>query len=385
MIKLAFIITGLDTGGAEMMLLKLLERLSRRFSAQVISLTNIGPIGRRIQALDFPVIALGMNRKIPNPGAILKLVKILRHHQPDVAHTWMYHADLLGGLAARIARVPTVVWGIQHSDFDRKKSKIATRLVVALCAWLSSTIPDRIQCCSAVAKDIHVSLGYPKDRFVIIPNGFDLRQFQPSSNCRESVHRELRIAADAPIVGLFARFNPQKNHMGFFDAVGRVHQQRPDVHFLLAGKRIDTSNSILMAAIRQAKVEDVVHLLGLREDIPRLMAALDIFVSAASFGEGFPNVLGEAMSCGVPCVATNVGDSAYIVGKTGRITAPNDTRGMADALYLLLNRSPSDRRAMGQQARQRIEENFEIGHIVGLYESLYQEAHSAKRNMLANR
>ncbi|MDB9444796.1 glycosyltransferase [Anabaena sp. CS-542/02] len=380
MIKLTLIITGLNTGGAEMMLLKLLERLSPEFTPQVISLTDIGAIGERIQSLGIPVTGLGMSRTIPNPLALLKLVKLLKHSQPDIVHTWMYHADLLGGLAAPMAGVSKVIWNIRHSDLSKEKNKATTRLVAGLCARLSPIIPHRIQCCSAIAKDIHTSLGYAPDKFIVTPNGFDLERFHPNPNFRESVRQELGIAADTPLVGVIARFDPQKNHTGFFAAAGYLHQKRPDAHFLLAGSGIDTDNSVLMQAMDKAQVSHVTHLLGLRQDIPRLMASLDVLVSPSSYGEGFPNVLGEAMGCGVPCVVTDVGDSAYIVGDTGKVVAPDDMIGLAEALDSLLSLPSSPRLTLGEQARHRIQENFEINHVVSLYESLYQELYTVKFN-----
>ncbi|WP_228051795.1 glycosyltransferase family 4 protein [Sphaerospermopsis aphanizomenoides] len=377
--KLTVIITGLNTGGAEMMLLKLIERLSPEFTPQVISLTDIGAIGKRIQALGIPVTALGMSRTIPNPLALFKLVQLLKRSPPDIVHTWMYHADLLGGLAARMARVSKVIWNIRHSDLSKENNKATTRLVVGLCARLSPIIPHRIQCCSAIAKDIHTSLGYAPDKFIVTPNGFDLERFQPNPNFRESVRQELGIAADIPLVGMIARFDPLKNHTGFFAAAGYLHQKRPDAHFLLAGSGINTDNSVLMQAIDKAQVSHVTHLLGLRQDIPRLMASLDVLVSPSS-GEGFPNVLGEAMGCGVPCVVTDVGDSAYIVGDTGKVVARDDMISLAEAVESLLSLPSSHRLTLGEQARHRIQENFEINHVVSLYESLYQEVYTEKFN-----
>ncbi len=372
MIKLTFIITGLNTGGAEMMLLKLLERLSPEFNPQVISLTDIGAIGERIQALGIPVIALGMSPTVPNPLAFLKLVKLLKQSQPDIVHTWMYHADLLGGIAARMAGESRIIWNIRQSDLSKEKSKATTLLVAGLCARLSSIIPHRIQSCSVVAKDIHISSGYAPDKFIVTPNGFDLERFQPNPNFRESVRQELGLAANTPLVGVIARFDPQKNHAGFFVAAGYLHQKRPDAHFLLAGSGIDRENSLLMQAIDKAQVSHVTHLLGLRQDIPQIMASLDVLVSPSSYGEGFPNVLGEAMGCGVPCVVTDVGDSADIVGDTGKVVGRDDMIGLAEAVEYLLSLPSPQRLTLGEQAHHRIQENFEINHVVSLYESLYK-------------
>lgn len=378
MINLTLIITGLNTGGAEMMLLKMLERLSStKFSPRVISLTDIGSIGQRIQSLGIPVTALGMQRGIPDPLALLRLVDILQRSKPDIVHTWMYHADLLGGIAARIAGIPAIIWNIRHSDLSKEKNKATTLWVARLCARLSHIIPNCIQCCSIVARDVHIKLGYAANKFTVTPNGFDLENFQPNPQARESVRQELRISADTLLVGLIARFDPQKNHTGFFEAAGYLHQKRPDVHFLLAGRNINTSNEVLMKAIHKAKVNHVTHLLGFREDIPRLMASLDLLASS-SHGEGFPNVLGEAMACEVPCVVTDVGDSAYIVGNTGKFVASNDMIGLAKALETLLQLSTKERSQLGQQARLRIAENFEINEVVNLYQSLYEKLHFVK-------
>jgi glycosyltransferase involved in cell wall biosynthesis len=370
--KIIFIITGLNTGGAESMLLKLLEHLPSCFFIQVISLTNIGPIGKKIQMLGIPVIALGMLRGIPDPFAVLRLVRIFKEEKPDIVHTWMYHADLIGGLAARIASVSILIWNIRHSNFAKDNTKLSTRLVAYICAQLSPVLPYCIQCCSAIARDIHIKLGYSPQKFVVIPNGFDLDRFQPDPQARESVRKELGICSDTSLIGLIARFDYQKNHLGFIDAIRILHQERPDVNFLLAGKDIDKHNNVLRTAINQAGVNHVTHLLGLREDIPRLMASLDILVSASSFGEAFPNVLGEAMACEVPCVVTDVGDSAYIIGECGRIIMAGDMPGLARAIYELLSLTKEELSQLGKKARNRVSENFEINHITNIYISMYE-------------
>jgi glycosyltransferase involved in cell wall biosynthesis len=372
MVKLTLIITGLNTGGAEIMLFKLLERLPPDFILQVISLTDIGEIGERIQSLNIPVIALGMSRTVPNPLLLLRLVRLLRHSQPDIVHTWMYHADLIGGFAARMARVPNVIWGIHNSNLSEEQTKITTRLVARLCAILSSKIPDRILACSQVSQKIHTEIGYTNDKFVVIENGIDLEVFKPSLDSRESVRTELGIESNTPLIGMIARFDPQKNHTGFFKEIGLLHQKRPDFHYLLAGTGVDEKNSILRRAMEEAQVSHVTHLLGIRQDIPRLMASLDVLVSASVYGEAFPLVLGEAMASGVPCVVTDVGDSAYIVEDTGRVVDPGDMKDLGNAIESILDLPAYERQIIGQQARQRVEQNFEITHITGMYESLYR-------------
>lgn len=354
------------------MLFRLVERLSGELEQHVISLTNRGQIGERIASLGVPVMAMGLSRSFPNPLALPKLTWQIRRLRPAVVQTWMYHADFLGGLAARLAGVRAVIWGIRHNDLTPGKIRRRTRLVVALCARLSWHIPLRIVSCSQAAVGTHVSLGYNPTRFVVIPNGFDLERFRPDEFARSIVRAELGIPKDAPLIGLIARFDPQKNHALFFTAAGLLHRRRPDVHFLLAGRGVEPANPEIARWIHEAGVGGVTHLLGERQDVPRLMAALDI-ASSSSWGEAFPNVLGEAMACGVPCVATDTGDAALIVGDTGCIVPRDDPEALARAWEKLLALSTEQRRALGERARARIAEHFEIGAIAKRYAALYRE------------
>ena len=369
--KVVFIITGLSTGGAEISLLKLLQGIDRtRFEPEVISLTTRGRIGPRIEALGLPVHALGMQPGLPNPVKFASLVRLLRRSRPDAVNTWMYHADLLGGLAARMANIKALAWSIHNSDLSPDRSKRTTLLTAKICACISGWLPRRILSCSGRARDIHIANGYDGGKMVLIPNGFDLSRFRPDAGMRDAMREELKLASGTLIAGLIARDDPQKNHAGFIEAAARVHKTLPQVHFVLAGDGIDQNNKRLTALIDRMGLTGHVHLLGRREDIPRLMAALDILASS-SFGEAFPNVLGEAMSCGVPCVVTDAGDSAEIVGDTGRVVACGDMDGLARQLIELL-RWPAEQRAqLGALARQRIRDRYEISDITRRYEEFY--------------
>lgn len=360
-------------GGAEMMLLKLLERLDHRFRPEVISLSDMGEIGPRIVALGVPVVAMGMRRGIPDPRGIWRLYRRLRNSRPDVVQTWMYHADLLGGVATKMAGKAKVVWSIRNGTLDANHSRLTTQLTVRACARLSSLLPDRIVSCSATAWQIHEALGYDAKRMLVIPNGFDLERFRPDATARDVIRSALGIPAEALLVGMMGRFDPQKNHVGFVEASLEVHRRLPGVHFVLAGTGVDASNRDLVHAIDTRGLASVVHLLGVRQDMPQLMAALDVLASSAIYGEAFPNVIGEAMACGVPCVVTDVGDSAAIVGETGRVVNPGDVQGLSNALIELLSLSREARHALGAGARERIANNYEIGKVTTSYEALYAE------------
>jgi glycosyltransferase involved in cell wall biosynthesis len=379
--RIVHVITGLTGGGAEMMLLRLTERLQPRLDQHVIALGAPGPVGERLQTGGVDTTALGISPSWPNPLAIWHLARLLERLRPDVVQTWLYHADLIGGLAARMAGVQAVAWNIRNNDLPSGRAKARTRSIVRLLACLSSRIPDRIVCCSRAALETHIRLGYDGKRFELIPNGFDLSQFKPDAEARGSVRANLGLAHDTPLVGLIARFDPQKNHAGFFAAAGQLHRSRPDVNFVLAGSGISADNTLLAQWSRQAGVDAVTHLLGERDDIPRITAALDVASSSSSWGEAFPNVLAEAMACGVPCVATDVGDAAHIVADTGLVVPRDDAPALALAWQDLLSLPSMERSSLGQRARQRVASHFEIGDIAGRYADLYEDmAQRARRS-----
>lgn len=369
--RVLYIITGLATGGAEMMLLKLLERLDReRYTPMVISLTTTGDIGPRIAALGIPVQALGMTSGLPSPLGFLRLLRQVRQSRPDIVHTWLYHADLLGGLAARLAGITAICWGIRSSNLDIDKTHWTTRAVRRACALLSHVIPQRIFLNSETASRIHASLWYAA-KMSVVPNGFDLSRFRPDDGARRRVRVALGCADDTLLVGMVGRFDPLKNHFGFISAMAMVHRHMPQVRMVLAGKGVDRDNEELVQSIERAGLLGNVHLLGPRDDVPELMAALDV-LACPSHAEAFPNVVGEAMAAGVPCVATDVGDCAYIIGNTGYIVPVGDMAGFASNVEAMLRLSRVERTALGEKARARVESHFEIAGVVRRYEEAYE-------------
>jgi glycosyltransferase involved in cell wall biosynthesis len=375
-LRVAFIITGLKTGGAEMMLEKLLVNLSPLVQPWVFSLTGLGEIGPRLLARGIPVEVLGMRPGRPNPAGLARLVHRLVQLKPQVVHTWMYHADLFGGLAARLAGVRSVMWGVRHSNLDPSANRRSTLRIVRLCALCSRWLPARIAFPAARARDVHVRFGYDATRMVVIPNGFDLDRFRADPAARHAVRTELGLPDTTPLVGLIGRFDPQKNHQGFAEAMRRLHAGRIDVHAILAGAGIDADNAVLTGWLRDAGVSQVCHLLGRRDDVPRLMAALDVLV-LPSIGEAFPNVVGEALASGVPCAVTDVGDTAEIVGDAGLVVAPGDMQALAHAIESLLTLSPVERETLALRAQQAMRTRFEIAVVARRYEEEYRSLAAA--------
>lgn len=355
------------------MLLKLLQGIDRsRFEPHVLCLMRNGEIGTKIANLGIPVEAINLHPALPNPLKLWHLKSRIKLIKPQVVQTWMYHADLLGGLCARYAGSGRIVWGIRNSSLDPKLVKPTTRLVAKVCARLSSWLPNRILSCSDEARDRHVALGYEASKFEVIANGFNLKSFRSDDTARGTLRFALGLNSNTPLVGLIARHDPLKNHDGFLRAAAIIRNSVPDVQFLLAGGGIDSNNASLREAIAKLKLDDAVHLLGQRDDMPMLMAALDVLASS-SHGEAFPNVLGEAMACGVPCVVTDAGDSAQIVGDTGEVVAVGDMAGLAQKTIKLLTLPVEQRCALGRLARERVENRYEIGQVVTRYEQFYEQ------------
>jgi glycosyltransferase involved in cell wall biosynthesis len=368
--KIAYVATALDIGGAEIALHRLLGHFPPGHEHHVFSLSGIGEVGARIAGLGVPVEALNIRPALPDPRALGELVQRLRRLKPDVVQTWMYHADLIGGLAARAAGVPAIVWGIRNGAPDAPGTKWTTRAVARACATLSRRIPTRIVFNSERAVGVHVRMGYDGAKAAVIPNGIELRHFRPDPQARADVRAELGIAREAPLIGLFARFHANKNLGGFFKAAGLLSARRPDVRYLLAGPGVDDANASIRRWRNDAGVGAVSHLLGMRTDVPRLMAALDIATSSSS-SEGFPNVLAEAMACGIPCIATDAGDSSLILGDAGTVVPVGGMAELASAWHAFLALAPKERAAMGGRARARVTDLFEIGSVSRRYASLY--------------
>ena len=377
--NIVHIITGLQTGGAEIMLLRLLTATDRdRFPSSVVSLTEVGPIGAEIERLGITVQALGLRRGIPPPTAMPRLAQVLRQARPGVVQTWMYHADLLGGLAAKAAGSPPVAWGVHSTNLDPAIVKRGTIMTARTCARLSPWLPAAIVCCSEATRRVHQQIGYDAGKMIVIPNGFDLDRFAPSPAARIAIRQELGLSAETSLIGVLARFHPQKGQRVFIEAAGHLNERLPHVHFLLCGDDVTWDNARLTGWIDAAGIRDRCHLLGLRQDISRIQASLDIATSSSVAVEALSLVIGEAMACAVPCVVTNVGDSALLVGDTGQVVPPGDARALAEAWHDLLCLEPAERRVRGERARQRIAERFTLSRTVHVYEQLYERLDNSR-------
>lgn len=376
--RIVHVITGLDTGGAQMMLAKLLAATDRNAcQSAVISLGDKGRIGAGIEELGIPVYSLDLRKPQNLLSSLFRIAGIMRRERPHVIQGWMYHGNFMGLLIRLfIRRKAVLLWNIRYSLYDLAREKPGTRLLIKLCALLSR-LPAATVYNSKIAAAQHEKTGYSLTRHRIIPNGFDCRVFRPSAEARSRIRRELQIDDDAVVVGHVARFHPMKGHDVLLDAMALLCGRQPNVHFVLAGSGVTRSTILFRDFLERSSFSGRVHLLGEYRQIPALTASFDLAVSSSSWGEGFSNAVGEAMACGVPCVVTDVGDSAWIVGDAGLVVPPSQPRALAGAMERCILAGEAKRKAMGSRGRTRVESRFAIEEIAKKYIALYDDVSEA--------
>lgn len=367
------IITGLNNGGAEAVLYRLVTN-DTRHKHLVVSLMGMGKYGPMLQEKGIEVVCLDMPQGKLTLSGVVELWKTLRRHDPAIVQTWMYHADFIGGITAKLAGIKNIFWNIRHTDLVPGESSKATILIARLCAKISALVPTKIVCCAERAVEVHAKLGYKKEKMVVIGNGYELSHFQPNVQLGTETRKTLKLKSNVPILGKVGRFNAQKDHKNLLQALATLEAKGLSFYTLLIGPNMDRKNAELMSWITENQVEDSVILLGQRTDISALMNAMDVHILSSSFGEAFPNVVAEAMACGTPCVATNVGDAGLIVGDAGWVVPPRDSAALAHALEQALLEMQNNPEAWQQRkaaSRKHIEDNFSIEKMIDKYHAAW--------------
>lgn len=362
--KIIYIIVGLNQGGAETVLYRLISSplINKNFKITVISLTDLGFYGKKIESLGIEVICLHM-KKFNFLSSVFKLYKILRKTRPDIVQTWMYHANLLGGLLAKLASTKRIIWSIRAAGIHLKRK---TALVSYFSAILSQFISPDIVYCAYSAKTNHENLGYNPNKSIVIPNGYDIPTFD--SDAKANARKAFGFPADKIIIGGLGRNHTDKDFSNFIQAASLVLKEQPDVVFALCGKNIPELSTIL----DEKNVHKSFLLLPSTDRPLDYLSSLDIFV-LSSRTEAFPNVVAEAMACGAAVVSTNVGDAAIIVGDEGIIVPAQDAEKLAKGMLELLEKDKENIKILKNNARKKIVETYSFDKMLQSYEQLYRE------------
>ncbi len=369
-LRVLHVTTGLSIGGAEMMLLKVTSQSDRsRFLHSVVSLGAEGSLAPRFRDAGMEVHSLNISATRPRLAALRSRI---RTFDPALIQGWMYHGNVAATLGRALARSrAALAWNIRQTLYDLRREKRLTAGVIRTGALLSR-LPDAIVYNSSTSAMQHEKLGYDARRHKLIPNGFDCTAFAPDAQARARVRSQLRFRESDVVVGLVSRFHPMKDHMTFVAAAAQIATIYPQARFLLVGRGLRAPETGILAALENAGLGKRTTVEDERDDMVDVYNALDIACSSSAWGEGFSNAIGEAMACGVPCVVTDVGDSAAIVAQTGIVVAARDTARLAAAVGELVAVGPEGRRARGAAARLRIEEHYALAAVVAQYESLYE-------------
>lgn len=377
--RVLHVITGLGTGGAENHLLRLVRHTHQlEESVRVVSVTPHLEMAEDFDEIGVAVDCLDVETFIDLPTAVLQLRRMLRRTLPDVVMTWMHAASLVGSLASWRSPQWGLVWNVRQANLDTDMNERHTILAARLLARLSHRMPDRILANSEAAARSHVDLGFDDRRLEVIPNGFDLESFRPSPALALHFRSEYKIPDAADVVGFVGRDSIQKAPEIFSSAAAEVLERRPDAFVVACGHGLTSHNEEVAGPFRERGVSERVRLLGPVKEISAAFAAMDVLVSS-SRGESFPNVLGEAMACGVPCVVTNVGASAEIVGETGIVVPPGDVGALVSGIEEILDRDSAARRELGKRARERIGDRYDIDKIAARYRHVALDVTEGRR------
>jgi glycosyltransferase involved in cell wall biosynthesis len=362
--RIVILVRRLDQGGAQRQLIALalgLKALGR--DVHVALFYPGGAFEAELGSHGVPIYVPGKHGRWDTIGFLIRLASCLRRLQPDVVYSFMDVPNILAATLKPFLAGARIVWGVRASNMNLSRYDWLSRLAYTLERRLAR-FADCIIANSDAGKRHAVANGFPEGKMVVIPNGIDTKYFRFDSEGRQQVRSAWGLDEDEILVGLVARLDPMKDHLTFLEAASRIARERHHVRFVCVGDGPAAYAEVLK---QQAAVLGLTSRLiwaGARDNMPAIYSALDISSSSSSFGEGFSNTIAEAMACGVPCVVTDVGDSAHIVADTGSVVVPGDGFASAAAIQRLIDLPAAGRQALGEACRARIVSEFGVDRLV---------------------
>ena len=370
--RVLHIITGLDDGGAEAVLFRMCK-LDKKYQHIVISLQAKQKYESLLQKFNVSVHTLNFSNSSINFFGLFKLFKLIRQIKPDVVQTWMPHADLIGGVIARIAGVKKIFWGVHHANLIKGKINRLVIMIVRFNALLSNIVPTKIIYCAEKSREVQESIGFKKSKGVVVHNGYDTNSFFQDSSLDHVIRNELGISHESFLIGHVGNYHPLKDQETLIKSLRYLDEKNINFNAILVGNKLEPSNKNLVTLINDNGLTERIHLLGIRNDITAIMNGIDIFM-LSSISEAFPNVLNEAMACETPCIATDVGDASLIIGDTGWIVNPQDSKALAKASIKALEEKKLRYESWEQRkkaCRKRILENYSLEKMINKYKDVW--------------
>jgi glycosyltransferase involved in cell wall biosynthesis len=367
------IISGLNGGGAEGVLYRLCLNNSVNEHI-IISMQDEGKYGQRLRENGIDVHCLNMNSGSLSLSGLYKLFRILLSNKHAVIQTWMGHANLVGGILAKFTGCKKIFWNIRQSNLLPSKSKKKTILIVKIAGFFSKFVPTKIICCAHSALKIHSEIGYDISKMIVIENGYDLENFKICQHKRQSFRSSLSLADSDNLIGMVGRYHPQKNHTLLLKSLALTKKLGYKFKLVLVGRGLNKNNEFLCKEIVNNDLENDVILIDELTDITEVMNGIDLHVLSSSFGEGFPNVIAEAMACGTPCITTDVGDAKIIVGDIGWTVIKDNEERLAESIIIALKEKNNNAIKWNNiriSSRNRIVQKFELSNMINRYNNVW--------------
>lgn len=368
-LKIAYIVDSLDIGGAEIFLCDLLSELKEFFDIRVVVVKKSGPLEKRLDELGIPIITLSINNLFYFPIGIKKLLSFIQEFRPYIIHSWMYHSNFLTIFIHYLSKKEKIIWSIHNFNIELGMIKFKTKLVVKISKYFSNFIPRKIIFCSQSSKKTHLDIGFNRLNATLITNGIDLSKFSSATN-EEYLSNSFGISKDKFIIGMIARFDVQKNHIGFIESLSYLKNEYDNFHCLIVGRGCDYSNRQLIDQIERFKLNDFVTLAGERRDISEILSNINLFV-IPSLGEAFPISLCEAMASSIPCIGNDVGDIRNMLGNNDLVIKAWDPMLFAKKILYLCLMKENEIVALGKSLQDRAMSMFDIHSTVLDYKELY--------------